>query len=115
LSAGTVILWRNLFVVVDNGKVPASEYTTFRQRIVDQASGFEGGIGGLVMIPKSATPPPDDVRRAIDEALRGLAGSLRCVSWVVEGSGFQAAMARGVLNGIRMLRRPPYRARAPEG
>jgi hypothetical protein len=101
VSTGNVILWRNIFVLVDNGKVPASEYATLKQRIVAQASGFRNGIGGLVIIPRSATPPPEDVRNAINDALRGLADALRCFCWVVEGSGFQAAMVRGVLNGIR--------------
>jgi hypothetical protein len=107
-SAGNVILWRNIFVLVDNGKVPASDYATLQQRVVAQASGFEDGVGGLVIIPESATPPPEDVRNAINAALRGLAGALRCFCWVVEGSGFQAAMVRGVLNGIRMFSRHPY-------
>jgi hypothetical protein len=107
-SVSNIILWRDIFVVVDNGKVPASEYVTFGQRIIDQASNYEDGIAGLVIIPPHATPPPDDVRTAINEALRGLAGSLRAFCWLVEGSGFQAAMARGVLNGIRMFSRHPY-------
>lgn len=108
VSTGNVILWRNIFVVVDNGKVPASEYSNLKQRIVDQASAFKDGVGGLVIIPQSATPPPEEVRKAINDALRGLADALRCFCWVVEGSGFQAAMVRGVLNGIRMFSRHPY-------
>jgi hypothetical protein len=36
-----------VFVVVDNGKVPASNYRTLKQRVVDQASGFEHGVGCL--------------------------------------------------------------------
>lgn len=108
MSPTNVILWRNIFVVVDNGKVPASQYSNLRQRVIAQASGFKEGVGGLVIIPENATPPPEDVRNAINDALKGLADALRCFCWVVEGSGFQGAMVRGVLNGIRMFSRHPY-------
>jgi len=108
VSNGNVILWRNIFVVVDNGKVPVSEYSSLKKRVVDQASRFKEGVGGLVIIPQSATPPPQDVRDAINDALLGLAGALRCFCWVVEGAGFQAAMVRGVLNGIRMFSHQSY-------
>jgi hypothetical protein len=108
MSSGNVILWRNVFVLVDNGKVSASEYGTLKQRIIAQAAGFKEGVGGLIIIPRNATPPPEDVRNAINDALRGLADALRCVCWVVEGSGFQAAMVRGVLNGIRLFSRNHY-------
>jgi hypothetical protein len=108
MSNGNVILWRNIFVVVDDGKVPASEYKTFRQRVVDLASRFPHGVGGLVIIPPHTTPPPEEVRKAINEALVALAGALRCFCWLVEGSGFQNAMVRGVLNGVRMFSRHPY-------
>jgi len=107
-SHSNVFLWRDVFVVVDNGKVPASNYRTLKQRVVDQASGFEHGVGCLTIVPRSAMPPPEDVRRAIGDALGALAGNLRCLCWLIEGSAFQAAMVRGVLSGIRMLSRPPY-------
>jgi hypothetical protein len=109
VSPTNVILWRNIFVLVDNGKVPASHYSSLKQRLVSQASGFrKEGVGVMVIIPQNATPPPEDVRNAINEALKGLAGALRCLCWVVEGSGFQGAMVRAVLNGIRMFSRHQY-------
>jgi hypothetical protein len=108
VSTGHIILWRNIFVLVDDGKVPVVQYANLKRRILDQASGFKDGIGGLVIIPPSATPPPEDVRNAINDALKTLAGALRCFCWVVEGTGFQGAMVRGVLNGIRMFGRHRY-------
>jgi hypothetical protein len=108
VSTGHIILWQNIFVVVDDGKVPASQYASLNRRIVAQAAAYKDGVGAVVIIPENATPPPEDVRNAINDALKGLAGSLRSLCWVVEGTGFQGAMVRCVLNGIRMFSRNPY-------
>jgi hypothetical protein len=108
MSTGHIIIRRNIFVVVDDGKVPASRYSTLNRRLIDLAAAYKDGIGALVIIPENATPPPEDVRNSINNALKGLAGALRSFCWVVEGTGFQGAMVRGVLNGIRMFSRNSY-------
>jgi hypothetical protein len=108
VSTSHIILWRNIFVVIDDGKVPAAQYASLNRRISDQAAAFKDGIGAVVIIPQNATPPTEEVRNAINGALKGLAGAIRSLCWVVEGTGFQGAMVRCVLNGIRMFGRNPY-------
>jgi hypothetical protein len=40
--------------------------------------------------------------------MRRLGSSLRCLCWLVEGSGFQGSMVRGVLTGVKMFGRLPF-------
>ena len=108
VPVSNVILWQDIFFAVDNGKVPVAAYDNFEQRISEQARQFPGGVGGLAIIPANATPPPEDVRKAINQALASLDHSLKSFCWLVEGSGFQAAMVRGVLTGLRMFGRRSY-------
>ena len=103
-----VILWKDVFVVIDNGKARASDYATLGQLVREQAARYPIGVGCLTIIPASATPPNDEVRRAMNEALGSLKDSLRCICWLVEGAGFQGAMVRAVLTGLRVFGRHPY-------
>jgi hypothetical protein len=98
-----VILWEDIFVVVDDGKARPHEYVTLRQLITAQAKRFPSGLGCLAIIPQNARPPSEDSRKALNAGLEGLAGALRCICWLVEGSGFQGAMVRAVLTGLRFV------------
>jgi hypothetical protein len=108
MSPNKVIFWRDVFVLVDNGKARVNDYAHFGRLILEQKAKYKAGIGSLVIIPEGATPPPDEVRKAINRALNNLDDGLRCFCWIVEGSGFQAAVARGVLTGIRLFGRHRY-------
>jgi hypothetical protein len=61
-----------------------------------------------VIVPNDATPPSEEARKGIDKTIVETKDVLRCLCWLVEGKGFQAGMARAVLNGIRLFRRYPY-------
>jgi hypothetical protein len=63
-------------------------------------------MGCLVIIPVDAKPPSEPVREAMKAALAVL--RLRCLCWLVEGAGFQAAMVRGVLTGLRLVANRSY-------
>jgi len=103
-----VIIWRDIFILVDKGNTKASDYKILERMVVEQSTKHSGGLGCLVIIPASASPPPDDVRQAIKDVLGRLAPKLRCLCWVVEGAGFRAAVARAVLTGLRVFSRQPY-------
>jgi hypothetical protein len=103
-----VIIWRDLFVLVDKGSAKVSDYPILERMVLDQSTRYPEGLGCIVIIPATASPPPDDVRQAIKDVLTRLAPKLRCLCWVVEGSGFRAAAVRGALTGLRMFSRPPY-------
>ncbi|HKU38510.1 MAG TPA: hypothetical protein VJR89_10195 [Polyangiales bacterium] len=103
-----VVMWRDVFALVDQGQTKAEDYPILEALVRDQAERHPGGLACLVIIPPTASPPPDDVRRAISDVLSRLAPKLRCLSWLVEGSGFRAAAVRATLAGLRMWSRPPY-------
>jgi hypothetical protein len=103
-----IILWEDVFVVIDDGRTSPAEYAVLRDLIVEQAKRFPGGIACLVIIPKDATPPSDEARKALNGALQGVSGALRCICWLVEGTGFQGAMVRAVLTGLSLVARRSY-------
>jgi hypothetical protein len=103
-----LITWSNVFVLVDYGQARASDYVTLGALVLGAAAEHPAGIGGIVIIPPSATPPSDTARAAMNDVMRKLGTSLRCFCWVVEGGGFQGAMVRAVLTGLRMIGRLPY-------
>ena len=103
-----IILWENIFAVVDDGKGRASDYAAFGKLILEQGEKYPQGVGCLTIIPQKSKPPPEEVRVAINAALAGLAGKLRCFCWLVEESGFEGATVRAVLTGLRMFGRFSY-------
>jgi serine/threonine protein kinase len=103
-----IIFWKDVFVVIDDGQSAPSDYRHFEELILAQKRKYLHGIGCLVVIPQRATPPSDEVRAAINRTLDKLQSGLRCCCWVVEGTGFQAAIARAVLTGFRLFSRRSY-------
>ncbi|MDD9939880.1 MAG: hypothetical protein OXU20_02340 [Myxococcales bacterium] len=103
-----LILWKNIFVVVDDGNVSASDYEESSRRVLAQALRYPDGIGGLTVIPQSGRPPSEAGRQAIKRAYESVTPHLRSVCWLVEGQGFRAATARAALAGLRLLLRPPF-------
>jgi hypothetical protein len=101
-------MWRDIFALVDRGQTNVSEYPILEAMVREQAEQHPRGLGCLVIIPANANPPPDNVRRAINDVLTRLSPSLLCLCWLVEGKGFRAAAVRAALAGLRIVRRPPY-------
>lgn len=100
--------WRDVFVVVDTGRASRSDYQPATEAVQRQAQNYPAGIGILVVVPRNATPPAEDSRQGIEKTLADIADKIRCVCWLVEGTGFQGGMARAVLNGLRVFNRRPY-------
>jgi hypothetical protein len=103
-----VVMWRDIFALVDQGRSEVDDYPILERMVCEQADNHPAGLACLVIIPSTATPPSDEVRRAINDVLTRLGPRLRCLCWLVEGSGFRAATVRAALAGLRILSRPPY-------
>ncbi len=101
-----IIQWRDLFVIIDDGSLPVDEYARIETIVKMQAQKNAGGLGCLVIIPQGAQPPPLEVRRYLDGMLDRL--PMRCLAYLVEGSGFRAAAARAALVGMRVFSRRSY-------
>jgi hypothetical protein len=101
-----IILWEDIFVLIDDGDGQPSEYAALQLVLADQVTRYRGGVGCLTIVPASAKAPSREVRDAVNTALE--TAPLRCVCWFVEGTGFQGAMVRAVITGFRVLARPAY-------
>lgn len=103
-----LVTWSDVFVLVDHGKSEPAHYGMLGELVLELAASHSQGVGGLVIIPPNATPPSDAARVAMNAVMRRLGSSLRCFCWQIEGGGFQGAMVRGVLTGVKMFGRLPF-------
>ena len=101
-----VMMWEDIFAVVDDGRAPLSDYGVLRELIAEQHARYPSGLACLAIIPANAKPPSEEVRKALNATLESV--PLSCICWYVEGSGFQASMVRAVLGGLRFLTRRSY-------
>lgn len=102
------MLWRDIVAIVDDGRRSAPSYRGLGELADSLRRQYPRGYGLLIIIPQNARPPSDEARQSINEALARAAGGLKCVCWLVEGKGFQAAMARAVLTGLRFFPRASF-------
>jgi hypothetical protein len=98
-----ILLWR--------GVVNESRFRLQRDAIEQVAHRYPGDAAILCIIEPTSEPPPQALREAASALLNQLAPRLRCVAYVIEGTGFRAATIRGVLSGIELVRRSAYPAR----
>ena len=110
-SVAPIIHWQDVFVVVDQGVMHPSDYAEIERSGRELIARNPAGIAVLVIIPSVAKPPPEEVRKAISDLLARMGPHLRCACWLVEGSGFRAAAARGVLASLQMVVRSAYPTR----
>lgn len=101
-----VVQWRDLFVIIDDGRVSIEEYERAEPRVRAQAKSCPNGLGCLVIIPERAISPPAAVRKYLQSMLGRL--PIRALGYLVEGTGFQAATVRGVLIGLGIFQRTNY-------
>jgi hypothetical protein len=101
-----VISWEDIFVVVDDGGGKPSDYEMLRELLERLGKEYPAGLGCLTVIPPDAKPPSEEARKALNANLE--VARLRCICWLVEGSGFQGAMVRAVLTGLRFFVRAQY-------
>lgn len=95
------ILWQDIFVVVDDGTGQPADYEVLDRLVAEQAKKHPQGLGGLAIISAQAKPPPQPVREALNRSLDR--APVKCLCWQVEGTGFQSAMVRAILTGLRVF------------
>jgi hypothetical protein len=101
-----VVSWEDVLVVIDDGGAKPSDYDMLRDLLARLGKEYPSGLGCLTVIPPDAKPPSEDARKALNANLE--IANLRCICWLVEGSGFQGAMVRAVLTGLRFFVRAQY-------
>jgi hypothetical protein len=106
-----VIVWHDVFVLVDDGSAKPADYALIETQIHRQAAANPMGLACLVIIPSNARPPSDEVRRSLKAGFQRVSRCLRCTCWLVEGRGFRAATVRAALAGLRLFIRVSHPTR----
>lgn len=68
----------------------------------------KGKLTEITLLGADVRMPDAQLRQAMDEMVPKLAPYYACVAAVFEGSGFHAAMIRGLLTGFQLLSRRKY-------
>ncbi len=76
-----------------------------REGLAEVVNRKPGASGFLCVIEPSSKPPNDELRRAAAEMIASHGERLTSVAVVIEGSGFGAALIRGVLSGMVLVLR----------
>lgn len=74
---------------------------------MELASAHREGLGWMVIVQRTSSPPDDEIRRLLSDAMRRTTG-VRAFASVNEGHGFQAAAFRAVSAGFTVSTRMPY-------
>jgi hypothetical protein len=108
LGSGRYVQWQDLFAVVDDGRVPMQRYDAIEVAMKEQAKGCPTGITCFVILPKGATPPPQDIKDRVKKLLTNMGSSLSCLGYVIEDTGFKAVAARTALIAMKIFAPRPY-------
>jgi len=92
-----VLLWR--------GGVTHSRFQLQKEAMEHTTSQYPGDASILCVIEPASEPPDQELRQAASKLLTELGPQIRCLAFAVEGSGFRAAMIRGVLSSVELLKR----------
>jgi hypothetical protein len=92
-----VVIWRGAVT-----RIPFEKQSSGLAMVVDR---HPGNAGFLVVIEPTTKPPEDELRRASTQMLQAHGDRLNCVACVIEGQGFRASVARGVVSGMLLMTR----------
>lgn len=113
-AAGTWTgLWRNIaFSIWRETPLTAAEADESGRIFLDYAPRVPGGkLGIMVLLPDKLTPPSPEVRKVMERNAVSLGKLECCSSLVFRGSGFRAAIVRGVVTGLNQISRSPVEQR----
>src|SRR5262249_34587794 len=99
--------WRNFAVVIwrkDTTAEAVGQWRTLLQKIATTSD----AICLLTVVEPDARPPPSEVRDALAGVLGEFGKLIKFSAVAFEGTGFRAAMVRGVVTGLTLLARMPY-------
>lgn len=92
-----VLLWR--------AGVTEARFQLQKEALEHVTDLYPGDASILCVIEPASEPPSQELRGKASRLLNELGPKIRCLSFVVEGTGFRAAMIRGVLSSLELLKR----------
>ena len=90
-----IALWR--------GAVTREHFDRQAAALAQVVARHPGRAGFMCIVEPGATPPNEELRRASAEMIESHAERLVFVAAVIEGTGFQASVARSVLTAISLF------------
>jgi hypothetical protein len=91
------LLWR--------GAVTEARFQLQKEAMEHLTGLYPGEASIICVIEPASEPPNQELRQKASKLLTELGPKIRCVAFVVEGNGFRAAMIRGVLSSVELLKR----------
>ncbi len=99
--------WHNFVIVIWRKDTTADAVKQLRE-LFQKTSTMTQAVCLLTIVEPNAPPPSSDVRDALAGVLGEFGKLIKFSAVAFEGSGFRAAMVRGVVTGLTMLARMPY-------
>jgi hypothetical protein len=99
IPALQVIVWREILVLIDDGRASAADYDALKSYA--SRLGSEADLACLTVVPVDSKPPSEEARRAVRTHLEALRP--RCFCWHVEATGLHGATVRAILSGFRLF------------
>jgi predicted phage tail protein len=105
-----VATWRSIVMpVMGRGKLPAASAKLQVRALEEHGKRCgEQKMVEITLIANEAPLPEADTRAVLDAGVPIVSPYYACVSAVFEGSGFRAALVRGVLTSFQLLSRTKY-------
>ena len=100
--------WRNFLILIWRNETTEEGVNDFRNTLQRLTTTNRDGLGLLTIIEPNAPPPASKVRDELARVLGQFGKLIKYSAVAFEGSGFRAAMVRGVVTGLTMLARMPY-------
>lgn len=93
----------SLCVVIWRQGVTRERFEQQRAGLTEVVRRHPQGVGFMCVIEPTTKPPDDRLRKASLEMITALGPKLRCLTVVIEGEGFRAAITRSVISGMALL------------
>lgn len=91
-------------VAIWRGAVTGVSFEWQRSGLAEVVARYPQGAAFMCVIEPTAKPPKEELRQASVQMIASHGTRLKCVAIVIEGEGFGAAIARGVISGMVYLR-----------
>lgn len=101
-------VWRNMLLVIWRQETQAAAVVSAANSLQNLMKDYPKGVGIMQVVEERAPPPDAQARAELAKMLSTGVTSVKCSSVVHEGSGFRAAMVRGVVTAISLFTKPPY-------
>jgi len=100
--------WREVVVAFLHRETTVENMRELEAICVEHVTRSRQQIGLLAIIDARSPLPDEETRRQINKTLERMDRHLRGLTYVIHGSGFQAAAVRAVIAGFTALKRRSY-------